>query len=569
MRESPARRRPAGTRGGARDRALAPGRHAAHHQREVRRGRQVARSRPDRRRPGQRPLRDRAEGPAASTRSCCAGARRGLVAARRWTTARCASRTPTTWWGCPPRRPSGACGSASAPAIASSASDPRASTCVRYATISGDGRHAGRGGLGAVLGAKRLKGIAVRGTQTHAAGRPATASLALARDLSRALARATGPRSTASSAPSPTCWSSTGWARCPRATSRPAASRAPRRSSARRSTPTAGARAQALRRVHDRLRARLPDAGRARACGSSTRALRARARSAASTTARRSSRRRRAATTLGLDVISAGRHVGLRHGVPRARPPRRRARPSATARACSPCSRTSRARRGRGDLLAEGSRRAAERIGRGAARFACHVKGLELPGYEPRALQAMALGPRRGHARRRPQSLRAPTRTTSVPARTACEADRREGRGGRRAPRTARRCSTASILCKFLRGVFDDLDAECAAMLSAVTGWDVDGERAAARPAERVVTAAQALQRPRGLDARGGHAAGALPRGAADGRPRRGGHVEPQRTRPYDRRLLSRPGAGRRRETCPSSAVSRLDLRRPRLEPDE
>jgi hypothetical protein len=33
---------------------------------------------------------------------------------------------------------------------------------VRYATISHDGRHAGRGGLGAVMGAKNLKAIAVR-----------------------------------------------------------------------------------------------------------------------------------------------------------------------------------------------------------------------------------------------------------------------------------------------------------------------------------------------------------------------------------------------------------------------
>ena len=45
-----------------------------------------------------------------------------------------------------------------------------------------------------------------------------------------------------------------------------------------------------------------------------------------------------------------------------------------------------------GDLLAEGSRRAARRIGGEAPAFACHVKGLELPGYEPRALQAMAVG---------------------------------------------------------------------------------------------------------------------------------------------------------------------------------
>ena len=36
---------------------------------------------------------------------------------------------------------------------------------MRYATISHDGRHAGRGGSGAVLGGKNIKAIAVRGTQ--------------------------------------------------------------------------------------------------------------------------------------------------------------------------------------------------------------------------------------------------------------------------------------------------------------------------------------------------------------------------------------------------------------------
>ena len=60
---------------------------------------------------------------------------------------------------------------------------------VRYATISHDGRHAGRGGLGAVLGAKRLKAIAVRGSTKVASADP-QAVLAAARDLR---ARSFGP----------------------------------------------------------------------------------------------------------------------------------------------------------------------------------------------------------------------------------------------------------------------------------------------------------------------------------------------------------------------------------------
>ena len=53
---------------------------------------------------------------------------------------------------------------------------------IRYATISHDGRHAGRGGLGAVMGAKNLKAIAVRAAAKVATADPA-AVLAAARDL--------------------------------------------------------------------------------------------------------------------------------------------------------------------------------------------------------------------------------------------------------------------------------------------------------------------------------------------------------------------------------------------------
>src|SRR5215472_17126556 len=59
---------------------------------------------------------------------------------------------------------------------------PAGERCVRYATISHDGRHAGRGGLGAVLGAKRLKAVAVRAGTKVASADP-QAVLAAARDL--------------------------------------------------------------------------------------------------------------------------------------------------------------------------------------------------------------------------------------------------------------------------------------------------------------------------------------------------------------------------------------------------
>ncbi len=48
-------------------------------------------------------------------------------------------------------------------------------------------------------------------------------------------------------------------------------------------------------------------------------------------------------------------------------------------------------REGIGDLLADGVSEAARKIGKGAEKFAMHVKGMELPAYDPRGAWGMAL----------------------------------------------------------------------------------------------------------------------------------------------------------------------------------
>jgi aldehyde:ferredoxin oxidoreductase len=147
-------------------------------------------------------------------------------------------------------------------------------------------------------------------------------------------------------------------------------------------------------------------------------------------------------------------------------------------------------RRGLGDLLAEGSRIAAGRIGHDSLDFAPQVKGLELPGYEPRALQTLALGFAVGtrgadHNKsgayeldfsERVDRLRGDTRSAALSLET-------EDRAA---------LTDSLILCKFLRGVFRDFYPECAELLSAVTGWEVTGEelRGVAR---RVVAARKAF----------------------------------------------------------------------------
>ena len=49
-------------------------------------------------------------------------------------------------------------------------------------------------------------------------------------------------------------------------------------------------------------------------------------------------------------------------------------------------------RHGIGDILAEGTREASKKIGKGSEEFAIHVKGLELAGHTARGLKGMGLG---------------------------------------------------------------------------------------------------------------------------------------------------------------------------------
>ena len=86
------------------------------------------------------------------------GACDGALGARRSIAATSGSSPPTTCGDC--RRPRRRHGSASeyGPAWRVAAIGPAGERGVRYATISHDGRHAGRGGLGAVMGSKLVQG---------------------------------------------------------------------------------------------------------------------------------------------------------------------------------------------------------------------------------------------------------------------------------------------------------------------------------------------------------------------------------------------------------------------------
>jgi len=127
-------------------------------------------------------------------------------------------------------------------------------------------------------------------------------------------------------------------------------------------------------------------------------------------------------------------------------------------------------REGEGDLLAEGSRRLAQALGR--PELAMHVKGLEMPGYDPRRLPAMGLG------------LAVGTRGADHNRSSAYELDfSTEGFNAARVVTIEDRAAAMDslILCKFLRGVFKDFAAEASGLLELVTGHQIDLQEAGTR----------------------------------------------------------------------------------------
>jgi aldehyde:ferredoxin oxidoreductase len=354
---------------------------------------------------------------------------------------------------------------------------------VRYATISHDGRHAGRGGLGAVLGAKRLKAVAVRAATKVAPADPA-AVLAAARDLR---ARSFGPATAkyrelgtlanllafnAISALPTRNFQAATFAGAPQLAAEELAGL---RTVARNSCAscTIGCEHIYSARGGKQMRVEYENVfALGPMCGVSD----PDAVLAASALC----------DELGLDTISAGGTIAwamecAERGLINA-PWLRFGDAGALMRALAETG----AREGLGALLAEGSRRAAQLVGGGSAEFAPHVKGLELPGYEPRTMHAMALGlavNSRGADH---------NRSGAYEADLSGDHDRLAGGEAHvaAAVETEDRAAVMDslILCKFLRGVFTEPFGEWAALLSAVTGWDVDGAELR-RTARRIVMA--------------------------------------------------------------------------------
>lgn len=360
---------------------------------------------------------------------------------------------------------------------------PAGERLVRYATVSHDGRHAGRGGLGTVLGSKLCKAVVVRASGKVSSADPAGVLTAAKELRGRSFGPATAKYrelgtmanllafNAISTLPTRN-FSAASFAGAPALGAEDVASL---RQVARNSCASCtigcehlyrGAGGKQVRMEYENVFALGP------LCGVSD------ADAVIAASAR--------CDELGLDTISTGGTIAWAMESAEAglidAPWLRFGDPEALLRAIEEIG----AREGLGDLLAEGSRIASDRVGQGSQAFAAHVKGLELPGYEPRTLQAMALG------------LSVNARGADHNRSGAYEFDLsgRHDRLDGGEPAVAGAIETEDraaimdslILCKFLRGVFEDPFSEWAKLLEKVTGWDVDAAELE-RTARRIVLA--------------------------------------------------------------------------------
>jgi aldehyde:ferredoxin oxidoreductase len=359
---------------------------------------------------------------------------------------------------------------------------------VRYATISHDGRHAGRGGSGAVMGAKNLKAIAVRGTQRVEWADPEEL-IAISRDLSkRSFGPATAKYRELGTATNLLTFNRFGV--LPTRNFQSGAFEEAAHLSAEQLTATrAKTRDSCVTCTIGCEHLYAVDDGAVRVEYESMFALGPLCGVGDADVVLRASRR---CDELGLDTISTGGTIAFAmECVDRGWLDERWLTFGSGAgllRAIEAIG----SRQGVGDLLADGSRAAARAIGHDSIAIAPQVKGLEMPGYEPRAMQTMALGLAVG-ARGADHN-----RSGAYEVDFSEKVDRRHATldSVRHAIDTEDRAALMDslIVCKFLRGVFEDFHAEAAAMLRSVTGWDVTANELRAT-AERIVAAKHEFNR--------------------------------------------------------------------------
>src|SRR5688572_5222218 len=358
-----------------------------------------------------------------------------------------------------------------APAMRVAAIGAAGENGVRFATISNEGRHAGRGGMGAVLGAKNLKAIAIRGSREAQVAHPAQVEAAAASLRDRSLGSLTDKYRSIGTVANLSVFNHLGvlptrnfqQATFEHADALSGETLTENNFSRRHGCVSCTIRCERLFTSHGRDGEQRLEYETLFAlgplCGVSDpdTVLQAAA----------------LCDRYGLDTISTGGTVAWAMETAS-----RGLLPGAQALGLRFGDREGLlnaihaigGREGAGDLLAEGSRRASAHVGGNSSAWAMHVKGLELPGYDPRSLKTMALGlavSPRGACH---------NRSGAYEADFSGEVDRFRGDAGR-GPIVAASEDYAAVLdslivCKFLRKCFTDFYGEAAEILRGVTGWD-------------------------------------------------------------------------------------------------
>lgn len=361
---------------------------------------------------------------------------------------------------------------------------PAGEQLVRYATISHDGRHAGRGGSGAVLGSKNLKGIAVRGSQRCEWASP-TELIALAKQLSE---KSFGPATakyrelgTASNLLTFNRLNVLPTRNFQQGSFAGANAISPEQLGVARERTRSSCVACTIGCEH--LYSLQDGGGQVRLEYENLFALGPLCGIDDSEMVLAASRR---CDELGIDTISAGGTIAFAMECAERgyldEPWLRFGSGSALLKALDQIV----SGEGIGRQLALGSRQMALELGHNSITFAPQVKGLEIPGYDPRGLQTMALGFAVG-------SRGADHNRSGAYEVDFSEAVDRRNVGPESAVLAVETEDKAAlmdslILCKFLRGVFTDFFQESAEMLKLVTGWDVTASELR-QTAQRIVTA--------------------------------------------------------------------------------
>ena len=140
------------------------------------------------------------------------------------------------------------------------------------------------------------------------------------------------------------------------------------------------------------------------------------------------------------------------------------------AAALTKCIEQTARRDGLGALLAEGSLRAARSLGGGSEAWTMQVKGLEMPGYDPRRHRGLGMGlamSARGACHNR---AGLGLDIEPLPGDPAAPPDSESGPAGGISREDRQSLLDALGICKFFRFAFDDLPRETAALLAAVSG---------------------------------------------------------------------------------------------------